>query len=55
MCCDLNVVHVLCISVLAQQLLCFNLVNKGLSASLNESFCTDLHTGIYLTVMICKS
>jgi hypothetical protein len=55
MCCDLNSVHVLCISVLAQQLLCFDLMSKDLSSSLNELFCTDLHTGIYLTMMICKS
>jgi hypothetical protein len=51
---DLNSVHVLCISVLVQQLLCFNLMNKGLSSSLIELFCTNLCTGIYLTAMICK-
>jgi hypothetical protein len=36
-----------------QHLLCFNLMNKGLS-SLIELFCTNLCTGIYLTAMICK-
>jgi hypothetical protein len=54
MCCDLNSVYVLCISVLIQQLLCFNLTNKGLSSSLNESFCTNLCIRVYLIVMVCK-